>query len=504
VSIVTIEEAAKSLFVNPRGIVDIADNLPPMRRSVALPMKINAAERLIQYCDSHAEREKQLMSKNRRDHTQVGGWQLQTRLGRGGNGEVYEAEKAGQSAAIKILHTPKWDKKRQARFQDEIEAMKRCEELGCIPVLESDVPETVSYSHPAWFAMRLAESLEDALGEEPTLVEVVSSIRDIAHLLTKIHAMGIAHRDIKPDNLFRYEGRWTVGDFGLAEFDGKLAKTAEGEKIGPVFYIAPEMLNDAVESDGKAADVYSLAKTLWVLITGQRFPLPGTFTKTVEALKASTYVSDARAPLLDAVLEGATNHAAIARPLMGQFARELDAWLNPQTENAIEADLDLSEFAPALAIPKYQMEATLAANAVEQARINETGERIREKLRPFVNQLASALSNANLDGVHGQVDNYFWGGLLQAAVPRATNAAGFARLQMELAGDYQDAKSAKLSATYRVSIDGQQRIDVWTTSTSFLPGGSEEDVEISRLFAAIRGQFKSVVAQVIDMDKTLG
>lgn len=443
------------------------------------------------------------MSVKWKGRTQVGGWQLQKQLGRGGNGEVFKAEKSGQSAAIKILHTPGWAKKRQTRFQDEIEAMRRCEALGCIPVLEADIPEAVSDSRPAWFAMRLAEPLEDALGEEPTLVEVVSCIRDVAHLLKEIHAEGIAHRDIKPDNLFRYEGRWTVGDFGLAEFDGKLAKTAEGEKIGPVFYIAPEMLNDAVESDGKAADVYSLAKTLWVLITGQRFPLPGTFTKTVDALKASTYVSDERAPLLDAILEAATNHAANARPSMDEFARELDMWLNPQTQSASDADLDLSEFAPALAIPKYQMESTVEANAAQQARINETGERIREKLRPLFDELSEALRNANLIGVSGRVDNYTWGGELQAAVPRATNTAGFARLQMQVGGDYQDAQSAKLSATYRVSVDGQPRTDVWTTSTSFLPASSEEDAQIARFLVAIRGEFKSVVKQVIALDKTL-
>jgi serine/threonine protein kinase len=444
------------------------------------------------------------MSAKSKRLANIGGWQLIEQLGKGGNGVVFKAEKDGRQAAIKVLRSNHWDKKRQARFKDEIEAMRRCEALGCLPVLESEVPEKTSDKQPAWFAMSLADPMLAALGEAPTVACVVECIRDIAALMAKIHSMGIAHRDIKPDNLFRFDGRWTVGDFGLADFDGKAALTTVGEKIGPTFYIAPEMLNDSLGSDGMPADVFSIAKTLWVLITGQRFPIPGPLTANIEALRASSYVSDARAPLLDAILEAATDHAPSTRPTMNAFAQELTEWLCPTVMKGADAQIDLSQYAAMLAVPKYQMEATMAASSIEQQRIHETGNRLQAKLRPLFNQLAESLTAANFIAVNANTENYFWGGELRGAVPRANNSLGFARIQMNVSGDYQDPTMARLSASYQVVVDNKSSIEVWKTSTSFLPAGSTEDAAVANLLSEIRSQFKTVVAQVIAANESLG
>ncbi|MBC8725744.1 protein kinase [Paraburkholderia sp. 31.1] len=442
------------------------------------------------------------MSSKRKPLTKVGNWQLGKNLGRGGNGKVVLATNGGQTAAVKIL-TKGDQPRRVARFRDEIVAMQKCEHLGCIPVIDYEVPDNPSDERPAWFAMQLAQPMMDALGDAPTLVEVVTSVRDIAHLLTEMHALEVTHRDIKPDNLFKYEGKWTAGDFGLADFEGKESLTLEGERIGPVFYMAPEMLNDAPDADGAPADVYSLAKTLWVLVTGQHFPLPGTLSTSIEALRASSYVSDARAVLLNAILEAATKHVASERPSMAAFARELDIWLAPPVHNPDVSELDLSELAPVLAVPKYQMEAAQAASNEHQQRVNETGERVREKLRPMVNQLKDALTNANFIGVGAQVDNYYWGGELQATVPREDGINEFARLKMTVNCDFNDAASAKISATYRTSRDKRPPVDVWTETVNFLPGGSEEDSEINRLLSAICAQFKPVIQQVLELNQSI-
>lgn len=329
---------------------------------------------------------------------------------------------------------------------------------------------------------------------------MVSCVRDIARVLVLIHGRGISHRDIKPDNLFRYKGRWTVGDFGLADFEGKLAKTREGEKIGPVFYIAPEMLNDALSADGAPADCYSLAKTLWVLITGQRFPLPGSLLRNIEALKASTYVSDERAPLLDAILEAETNHSPSARPTMEEFARELDTWLVPVAP-ASDDGLDLSDFAAEFSVGKYQMEVERMESDAEVARIYATGERIREKLRPHFTRLVTALNSANLVGVHGTVDDYIWGGTAMATVPRKPNSDGFARLRLNINGDYQNPQRGKLTAFYFVWRDGEQESVIWERMVEFLPGGSGEDVEIERLLTDVTGQLRLVVARAAELSR---
>jgi serine/threonine protein kinase len=96
----------------------------------------------------------------------------------------------------------------------------------------------------------------------------------IAGALSRVHAPENAHRDIKPNNLYWHDGRWCLGDFGLAEFDDAESITRSDRKLGPAYYIAPEMLNNASSADGCAADVYSLGKTICVMATGQKYPLP--------------------------------------------------------------------------------------------------------------------------------------------------------------------------------------------------------------------------------------
>ena len=75
--------------------------------------------------------------------------------------------------------------------------------------------------------------------------------------------------------MFLLDEKWILGDFGLATFPDKPALTQEGRKLGPLHYLAPEMLNEPTTALGGPADVYSLGKTLWVAATGQRYPLPG-------------------------------------------------------------------------------------------------------------------------------------------------------------------------------------------------------------------------------------
>jgi serine/threonine protein kinase len=152
-------------------------------------------------------------------------------LGRGGNGKVYRAVNSkAVTGALKRLHRGVTEQRRQ-RFDDEIAAMRACGDIrGCLRILDSYAPGAPGGQ---WFVMGLAEPLTEALGQEPPLRTVAEAVRDIAQALAEMHQRGYAHRDLKPDNLFRFEGRWAVGDFGLADFEGKNAETETGERIGP-------------------------------------------------------------------------------------------------------------------------------------------------------------------------------------------------------------------------------------------------------------------------------
>ena len=298
--------------------------------------------------------------KNRRGK-RIGPWTLGRVLGRGGNGYVRLAtSEDGKRVALKVLHRKhqQAQSRRYKRFRDEIRAhLALGPRPGILPVVDSCLPDRPSPQSPAWLATEVAKEIRQALGPQPSVEMVVEAMHSIAHTLASLHAEGISHRDLKPSNLFQYEGRWVLGDFGLVEFPGKEELTAEGERLGPSHFIAPEMISSAKDADGKKADVWSLAKTLWVLSTGQTFPPPGPQVAHYQRETIGAYVAHPRAHYLDRLIERATNLDPAARLSMSDIAAELGAWLAAPSVPLSPGDIsDLAGRIAAVVAPAQQAE----------------------------------------------------------------------------------------------------------------------------------------------------
>lgn len=331
------------------------------------------------------------MSKyKRRAGEQFGSWHLVEPLGSGGNAEVWKATGSdGHSAALKVLHNKNPNSEPFKRFQAEVTLLLRLGATeGLLPIIDANLELNASQSF-AWFAMPIATPIRKALEETPAIEMVVRAVADIATCLAKLNGDGISHRDIKPDNLYRYEEQWAVGDFGLASYPDKEALTAEGKKLGPLYYLAPEMLFNPDTAAGPPADVYSLAKALWVLATGQNYPPPGQHRVEIPALTLSSYVTHSRAGILDRLLEHATAHDPHDRPTMGDVANELNSWLLPSVERPTMKDMsDLFVRIAARTEPKRRKEE-------EQHRLLEEYYGLQESLlnecTPLANYIAATL-----------------------------------------------------------------------------------------------------------------
>jgi serine/threonine-protein kinase len=119
----------------------------------------------------------------------------------------------------------------------------------------------------------VGESLGERLRRERTLTEPValSVIRQVASALAAVHAAGIIHRDVKPDNVFLLdspggEPRVKVMDFGMAKLrEGPV--TQVGLTLGTLPYMAPEQaLADPL--DGRT-DIYALGVMMFRMLTGK-------------------------------------------------------------------------------------------------------------------------------------------------------------------------------------------------------------------------------------------
>ncbi|HEX8597169.1 MAG TPA: protein kinase [Chloroflexia bacterium] len=236
------------------------------------------------------------------------------------------AEDRGGTTALKICkHKP--PNKRFLRFQHEVTLHLRIgNHEGILPMLGHHL-EPVTRHTPAWLAMPEAVPVKEALGENPNLEAVVEAVCHIAQTLAELAAEGIYHRDVKPGNLYAYKGGWVLGDLGLADFPEKGDLTASDERMGPLHFHAPEVLTSPRHAHPGPADVYSLAKTLYVLATEQRWPPPGPQHVGTKGETIEEYVRHARVRQLDWLIERATTSDTSARPSMSEFARELQSWL---------------------------------------------------------------------------------------------------------------------------------------------------------------------------------
>ena len=270
-----------------------------------------------------------------------GDWQLQEYLGGGGNGFVWLARNSSaDEAAIKILAKIEGKSKEKvyARFRSEVQVVQaNCDIDGLLPIVDFYLPDEIVDATP-WYVMPVAQSLDKFLDGRifETAVQVVL---EIGKTLINLHERGICHRDIKPANILVRDGKFYLSDFGLADYPEKADLTSTGEQIGAKWTIAPEMKRNSNEADGRLADVYSLAKTLWILLTGHKDGFEGQYNPdSVNGLSRLGLTEPdptngwvERAPLvylkpLDDLLTASTDDDPSHRPPMSQFVERLDVW----------------------------------------------------------------------------------------------------------------------------------------------------------------------------------
>jgi serine/threonine protein kinase len=198
-----------------------------------------------------------------------GPYHLKRLLGRGGMGEVYEAEHTVKewTVAVKLMSdTFSKDPVFRERMKREARIAGRLQEPHVVPI--HDYGEI---DGQMFMEMRLIEGtdLDSVLKRFGPLTppRAVAIITQVAAALDAAHAAGVMHRDIKPPNILvtRDDFAYLV-DFGIASATTDEKLTQLGTAVGTWKYMAPERFsNDEVTY---RADIYALACVLHECLTG--------------------------------------------------------------------------------------------------------------------------------------------------------------------------------------------------------------------------------------------
>lgn len=217
------------------------------------------------------------MTEHRRGQLLDGRYRIEDTLGEGGMGYVVRARhvELDQAVAIKLMRrgvNPVWGKRflREARAASRIESehVARVYDVGR---LEDGTP---------YMVMELLEGRDlGAILEEDGPLPVEQAIevtRQACLALAAAHALGVVHRDVKPENLFlteRADGSICVKllDFGVSK-EATIASEAPSPLtntqtvLGSPQFMSPEQLVNCREVDHRA-DLWSLGATLFELLT---------------------------------------------------------------------------------------------------------------------------------------------------------------------------------------------------------------------------------------------
>lgn len=211
--------------------------------------------------------------------TQLGNYEIDELIARGGMGFVYAARHRylHRRAALKVLpgHAAE-DSQRLARFEREIRLIAQLDHPHLVSAVDAGRADGVYfYAMPLLDGVDL-ERLVDRIGPLP-YAAACEVVRQAAEGLCAAHAAGVVHRDVKPSNLFVAVDRddapiVKVLDLGLALPIGlnvDLASLTEpGQLLGTLDYLAPEQAMSPDEVDERT-DIYGLGASLYRAITGR-------------------------------------------------------------------------------------------------------------------------------------------------------------------------------------------------------------------------------------------
>ena len=219
-----------------------------------------------------------------RRSSQIPGYTLLSRLGKGAMATVYKAKQNSMQREVAVKVLPKKSSESVEfieRFYKEGRAAGRLNHNNIVQAIDvGSTPENLHY-----FVMELIEgrTLYDVMQPPPvgegrnfTEAEALDIGIQMADALAHAHEKGLIHRDVKPKNIILTKNNVAkLTDLGLArEADDKQAAESEaGKAYGTPYYISPEQIRGDLDIDARA-DIYSLGATLYHMVTG-RAPFDG-------------------------------------------------------------------------------------------------------------------------------------------------------------------------------------------------------------------------------------
>ncbi|MBA3395417.1 MAG: serine/threonine protein kinase [Deltaproteobacteria bacterium] len=279
-----------------------------------------------------------------------GKYRLGELLGRGGMGEVYEAVPlgGGEPVAVKVLYA-------HLSMPDDLERFRR-EASIARQLPASHVAQVLDFGYAAdaghhYLVMELlrGEDLGMLLRRRTRIPagELLPIIDQLAAGLEAAHAVGVVHRDLKPQNVFLVGGSdppvVKLLDFGVARLIQGSELTLSAMVVGSPGYLAPEQAASDLGKIGPQTDVFALGAIIYRALTGtSAFPARHAAAAVYEAVHVEPLAPTSLDPGLPADVDRVVALAMAKNPTQRyatptELARDLRSAFAGALDTAIRA-----------------------------------------------------------------------------------------------------------------------------------------------------------------------
>lgn len=232
-----------------------------------------------------------------------GKWKQGKSFGQGGASNTYICTSDDDSSheyVLKLLSSSSSGK--GERFDNEIKIISQIKHQGIIKIKDNYL-NYINLPEKKWYVMCKGTSLYDILDshlknqknngyEMDFIIKIFKNTIFLFKTLDFLHKKGIFHRDIKPENLVFHNKNVKFIDFGIAKHSinsSNITQIHDKNGLGAKFYMAPEMRREPLNADYSKADIYSLTKTLWAILTGNFKSFDGEYS-----LSSNNFLSSPR------------------------------------------------------------------------------------------------------------------------------------------------------------------------------------------------------------------
>ena len=206
------------------------------------------------------------------DVRRVGSYIVLSEIGKGSSGRVFLSRKpdSQKKFALKAIERSQIRNAHQKRLMhDEVKIMQLIDHPNVIHLYDYMASETHYYMVLDYCdggdLYNYIQRREGGFVEEPEAVEI---FKQLANGFFELRKHRIIHRDVKAENVFRREGQWLLGDFGMAKLGEDTAKSL----VGSPEFMAPEMLRSGPKNKvnySSKVDLWSIGCLFFEILFGR-------------------------------------------------------------------------------------------------------------------------------------------------------------------------------------------------------------------------------------------